>query len=288
MKNIINYYYNLYPDKIYQTEDIYYFFVKNERYIIIKYEGDIKEIEKIYSMNTDMLKNKVYTHPLILNIQNNPITIYKEKSYVLLKTIYYNTKENIKSIINFSPMIVLTKKIEWGILWSKKNDYLEFQIKYLGQDHAIIRKSFNYYIGLGENAIELINILGKEDFPHTYAHKRIKTNDIYNPLNIIIDLKERDPAEYLKNQFYQNKSIEEELNFYLSTINSSSEFIIFFSRMLYPTYYFDIFEEVITNRKEDKDIIKIIEKKDSYEKLLRKIYKQNKKYLNNITIEWLE
>lgn len=287
MKNIINYYYHLYPDKIYQTEKYYYFFIGDSRYTIIKYTENMEDIKQIYNMNINMLKNKIYVHPIILNNQNSPITVYKGNGYILLKTIYYKTQKNIESIMKFSPIIATTKEIEWGKLWARKNDYLEFQVKYLGQDHEIIRNSFNYYIGLGENAIELINMLGKSEYPHIYAHKRIK-EDIYNPLNIIIDLKTRDPAEYFKEQFFQKKDIKKELNYYIRSINNTVDFITFFSRMLYPTYYFDIFEEVITNRKGDEELVKVIQKKDSYEKLLKEIYQKNKKYMNNIIIEWLE
>lgn len=288
MKNIINYYYNLYPEKIYQTKDFYYFLIENVRYIIVNYEEDLNTINKVYNMNVNMLNSKIYTHPIILNNQNSPITIYQNKGYVLLKTLYYQTEKTIKGIIKFSPIIAVSKEIEWGKLWAKKNDYLEFQIEYLGQDHEIIRNSFNYYLGLGENAIQLINLLGKKEYPHTYAHKRINTSDIYNPLNIIIDLKTRDPAEYIKDNFFKDQDIKKELNYYLNYINNSLDFITFFARMLYPTYYFDIYEEIITNRKKDEELIKIIQKKDSYEKLLKQIYKNNKKYMNNIIIEWLE
>ena len=288
MKNIITYYYQLYPEKIYQTEGYYYFFINDLRYIIVKCNESINEIIQIYNMSINMLKNNIYVHQIMLNNQNSPITIYRNCGYILLKTKYYKVDKNIENITKFSPVIAASKKIEWGELWSKKNDYLEFQIKYLGQDHEIIRNSFNYYIGLGENAIELINILGKEECPHVYAHKRINTEDIYNPLNIIIDLKARDPAEYFKDQFFKHKDIKKEMNYYLNTISNSFDFITFFSRMLYPTYYFDMFEEIITNRKKDEELIKIIQKKDSYEKLRREIYQKNKKNMNNIIIEWLE
>ena len=36
---------------------------------------------------------------------------------------------------------------------------------------------------------------------------------------------------------------------------TKSEIIMFLARMLYPTYYFDIFEEIITGRQKDKKII---------------------------------
>ena len=45
MKNAINYYYNLYPENIHQTEKGYYFIINNTRYFLIKYLGDLKEIQ---------------------------------------------------------------------------------------------------------------------------------------------------------------------------------------------------------------------------------------------------
>ena len=52
MKNAINYYYNLYPENIHQTEKGYYFIVNQTRYFLIKYffnsSNDLRNTSKLY------------------------------------------------------------------------------------------------------------------------------------------------------------------------------------------------------------------------------------------------
>ena len=56
--------------------------------------------------------------------------------------------------------------------------------------------------------------------------------------------------------------------------------------MLFPTYYFDLYEKVINNEIDESEIKKIIVKADSYEKILKQIYYHFKN--NQLNIEWLE
>lgn len=126
-----------------------------------------------------------------------------------------------------------------------------------------------------------------------YSHKRIDINstsfDLYNPLNINIDTKVRDIAEYLKHNFFSGEDIEKDLEYFLKTENlSPNEHILFFARMLYPTYYYDLLEKIIKNEKEEKEIINIITKADKYEEIIKKLYKYYKAFINIPVIEWLE
>ena len=208
-------------------------------------------------------------------------------------TIYYENKINTNDIIAFSNTLVKNEPHKWGNLWSQKNDYLEYQISMLGQNHPLIRESFSYYIGLGETAIQLVNSIEKINEPLVYAHKRINQNDrqydLYNPLNITTDFKVRDMAEYLKSRFFGGENINNELAYYFNNARlTTNEYLLFLSRMIYPTYYFDIYEEIITNRKKDEEIKKIISKTDEYEKLLKTIYNYYKTFLTIPIIEWLE
>lgn len=293
MKNALNYYYSLYPDNIHQTEKGYYFIINKTRYFLTKYQGDPKNIQKIYEMHMHLLNMRFYVHPIVLNNQNQILTYINNEPYILMITIYYENKININDIIAFSNTLVKTEIPQWGNLWSEKNDYLEYQISMLGQNHPLIRESFSYYIGLGETAIQLVNSLEKENEPLVYAHKRINQNDrqydLYNPLNIVADFRVRDIAEYLKSRFFSGEDITEELTYYFNNTRlTTNEYLLFLSRMIYPTYYFDIYEEIITNRKKDEEIKKIISKTDEYEKLLKTIYNYYKTFLPVPIIEWLE
>ena len=279
MKNVINYYYNLYPDKIFQNNNEFYFFINNDRYSFIKYFGDLNKITEIYNMHIDILNKKMYVHPIILNKDNKVLTFFNNEFYILMHTIYYGSKINLNNILSFSNIKIDSEnKEKWGVLWSKKNDYLEYQMHMLGHSHPIIRDSFSYFMGLGETAIELANMVENSNEFIVYSHKRIGKNfstyDLYNPLNIIVDLTVRDAAEYFKQNFFNNEDIKKELFDYLTNEKLSSyEYIMFLARMIYPTYYFDLYEEVITGRESDKDLIKIINLSFEYENILRYIYK---------------
>ncbi len=294
MKNVINYYYNLYPDNIHQTDQGYFFIANDQRYFLTKYQGDINNIKNIYDMHIYMLNNNFYVHPIILNNQNQILTYINNDPYVLMLTIYYKNQININDIISFSSIQIPNNKLlNWGELWSTKNDYLEYQISMLGQNHPLIRESFSYYIGLGENAIQLVNSLKLNNIPLVYAHKRINSNDkqydLYNPLNITVDFQIRDMAEYLKSLFFNNQDITKELNSYLNNKNlSKEEYLLFLARMIYPTYYYDLYEEIITNRKKDEEIKKITDKVDDYEKIIKQIYNYYKSFMITPQIEWLE
>lgn len=294
MKNAINYYYNLYPENIHQTEKGYYFIINKTRYFLIKYLGDPKDIQKIYEMHLYLLNQNFYVHPIVLNTQNQILTYINNEPYILMITIYYNNKINIGDIISF--LNFTTNKStapNWGELWAQKNDYLEYQISMLGQKHPLIRESFSYYIGLGETAIQLVNSLEKTNVPLVYAHRRLGINDtwydLYNPLNLTIDYQVRDIAEYLKSQFFNGKDIETDLTYYLNNTKLSTyEYMLLLARLIYPTYYFDLYEEVITDRANDEEIKKIISKVDDYEKIIKQVYHYYKTFLPVPRIDWLE
>ena len=58
--------------------------------------------------------------------------------------------------------------------------------------------------------------------------------------------------------------------------------------MLYPTYYFDLIEEIIKGKKKDDDLSELINRAYEYEKLMKKLYRFYKTFLSIPTIEWLE
>ena len=294
MKNAINYYYNLYPNDIHQNEKGYYFIINQTRYFLTKYSDDPKNIQTIYENHMYLLNQNIYVHPIVLNNQNQILTHINSEPYILMITLYYQNKITVNDIMYFNSEInTIAKFPNWAELWSQKNDYLEYQISQLGQKHPIIRESFSYYIGLGETAIELVNSLEKTNVGLVYSHRRINSNDtqyeLYNPLNIVIDYKVRDIAEYLKNKFFNGEDITQDLTNYLNNVRLSTyEYYLFLARLIYPTYYFDLYEEIITDRKDDGEIEKIISKVDDFENIIKRIYHYYKTFLPMNKIDWLD
>lgn len=316
MKNAINYYYNLILGDIHQNDKFYYFDYDNARYILIAYNGDVNVLNDIYNLHLNLHQNGIYVHQIVLNRDNQIITLINGIPYVLMKAKYYEGKVNYGMVVSFLNTPVdkilnfnnresfvnkiskrnnnsLLERINWGALWAEKNDYLEYQISQLGQRYQNIRDSFSYYIGLGETGIQLVNSLPIDTQIKVIAHRRINSEDtvfdLYNPLNLIMDSRVRDVSEYFKTSFFNGKNIDKELDHFLKFANlNESEYMLFLARMLYPTYYFDLFEDIISGKKDDKEMKKITNLASDYEILLKRIYRYYKSMFNLQPIEWLD
>lgn len=185
-----------------------------------------------------------------------------------------------------------SSKCNWYNLWCRKIDYYEYQMEEFKKKYPILYESFPYYCGLTENAISLINNIDSE-IDLFISHKRLYKNenniDFYNPVNLILDSKVRDICEYLKNCFFYDYNPLINIKNYVDyNINNSDEAILFLSRMLYPSYYFDMYDEIIKGNKSEISILDICNKSSNYEKLLVEVY--NYLLLKYIIpeIEWLK
>lgn len=292
MKNTINYYYNLNINTIHQKEKNYYFKADNKNYLLLKCTN-IEEPDDIYRLNI-YLSQILPVHRIVLNANNEAITKINDSNYLLLELFSNNNKINLNNIIELSNIRIpfsvdKLRRNDWYNLWIKKIDYFEYQLSQIGKKYPLIRESFNYYIGLAENAIILVNNIDFNNIPLGLSHRRI-TNmsfNLYNPLNIVIDARIRDVCEYFKFCFFNNIDISMELELFLS-YNSFNidEAKLFLARMFFPTYYFDLYEKIIDNEIDESEIKKVIIKADNYEKILKQVYYHFKN--NQINIEWLE
>lgn len=292
MKNTINYYYNLNINTIHQKEKNYYFKADNKNYLLLKC-SNIEELDDIYRLNI-YLSQILPVNRIVLNVNNEVITKINDSNYLLLELFSNNNKINLNNIIELSNIRIpfsvdKLKRNDWYNLWIKKVDYFEYQLSQIGKKYPLIRESFNYYIGLAENAIILVNNIDFNNIPLGLSHRRI-TNmsfNLYNPLNIVIDARIRDVCEYFKFCFFNNIDIGMELELFLSYNSFDiNEAKLFLARMFFPTYYFDLYEKIIDNEIDESEIKKIIIKADNYEKILKQVYYHFKN--NQINIEWLE
>ena len=282
--NFINNYYEFNHNNNY-----YRLYILNEEYNIYNYNN-------IYTINKELINNTLMSE-IILNKDKNIITTYHNINYILLK-INCNINKNItlEEIDYLSKVkIVNNNKSNWGLLWSKKIDYLEELISENGKKYPQVVNSFNYFIGLSENAISYYNNIDIDNnMMHYISHKRLKPTDkvdsLYNPLNIIYDSRVRDVAEYIKNSFWtDNHNIYNELNNYLYKNNLSlNEVKLLISRILFPSFYFDLYEDIFNYNKDEKILNNIISRIDEYEEYLNSIIIYFKRFYPIDEIEWLK
>lgn len=301
MKNNIMYYYNLRIDNITQNNNNYYFTINNDNYCFTIYTRDIKESNEIYKLNKYMLSSNILVHEIILNKDNYVVTIINNIPYILYK-IYINknkklTINELTYLSNYTYQVdkILTRN-NWNILWSNKIDYFEYQINQMGKKYPILVDTFAYFTGLAENAISYVKYTTLETQIETsdnpvISHRKINNTieSLYNPLNIILDHKSRDIAEYIKLSFLnKNTNIYQELDSYFSN-NYYSEYglRLLYARIIYPSFYFDMYEQIIQGLRKESDLLNIVSLLDDYELYLKEMYYYLKKYHNIPEIDWI-
>lgn len=227
------------------------------------------------------------------NIYQQLITNIYDKKYILIKksNITYNNlldyyEKNYISINN--PII---DHSNWVYLWSKKIDNIEYQLRHIENKFLILSSSVNYYIGIAENAILYVkeSLEGIDFNPlKKISHIRILENEINNPQNIIIDYESRDIAEYLKYIFFNDSYSYDEIDKIFSKFNFDELSLkLIYGRLLFPTFYFDMYDKIVTNLQEEKKIINIINRSEEYEDYLENIYSLICRHKKIPKITWL-
>ncbi len=304
MKETVEFNYNIEINELNEDNNIYSFFLCDKLYMFVLYKRSPEEIVDIINCSKELKQKNILSMDLMYNKDNDVLTKVDEELYVLIKVIdNYNENVDITDIIEINQKTILKNEHKdkyvnkWGELWSQKNDYLEYQISELGKGKNIILDSFSYYIGIAENAIAIVNKMNKDNDlgkneKVCLSHRRIffpnyKLN-YYNPISYLFDLEIRDIAEYIKSLFFYGEDAYLEFLIFIKTVkltNYSSN--MFFARLLYPSYYFDIYENIIDGNNKEKEMINIISKADDYETFLKKVYLELSKYTNIEKIEWL-
>lgn len=297
MKNAINYYYNLVTYDIRHTGKKYRFMVDNDEYLLVLCEYNIEELKEIYKLNTFLIQMNVYNHQIILNNSNQIITYINGEPYILMKIFVLDSRKiEIEDILLFNnlPMynyFAKLRKNNWREFWMTKIDYFEYQISELGTKYSILKDSFNYFIGMTETAISLLYDFNYDSdliISHRRVTKESTLQDLYNPLNLVIDSKVRDACEYFKSTFFKSRvNIDEIKSYFVSTSLTKEDMYLFFVRMLFPSYYFDLYQDIIDGTVDEKGLLNIVNKIEEYQILLRNLYWFLKPYTDLPDIEWI-
>ena len=306
MKELLKLNYNLNDSvEVIEDENNCSFFLNEKKYYFAPYFRSEEEINDILSLTDELITKGIPTLRFIPNKNNQYITILEDKKYVLLESTLDVLKEyNVLDMVSFAEQLTVNNKKSvlyrnlWGELWSSKVDYFEYQVAQLGKDKPIILSSFSYYVGLAENAISYVNNTIKNHQISIYEkitlqRKRVAFPNIqlnyFNPLNYVIDIEVRDIASYFKSLFFHSEEdLWIEVNAYLKKKRLSVYgYQLLYARLLYPSYYFDIYEKVMEGKLKEEELLKIINKSSSYELFLKQIFYEISKYATIEPIDWI-
>lgn len=283
MKSKIKFFYNLFIDNI----------VSYEEYSIIESNNNVYILKKIYNTSSSLFTNNDYFE-IISNNSGTIITEIDSSNFILMRVL--KGQHNLYD--SFEPQLTtINSNIVTSDLWIEKLEYLKKQLINFGQNKKILIQSFNYFCGMAENAISIMKQCEKKKTcAKSYlCHKRMyypnNTINYFDPTNFIVDYKSRDVAEYIKSCFFKNKILpQEELRKIINNFKiSSDDAEILFARMLFPTFYFDLFQQNVTTDSIDSSAFnKIIASIEQYKVLLNNIYNicfdQNKR---TFYIDWI-
>lgn len=288
MKNTIMYYYGFENISIIRQERRKYIKHNNDLYIICRIYNE-KETLELYEITKDI----PFFYEFVLNKDGSIFTMYQDFLFVLLKINDINPKisQNKNQIRLDNTKKYYLDRSDWYELWTRKNDYYEYQYEHIKGKHKVIDESINYYIGLAENAISYIasipSNLKVQEKKGLYP-KRIIEREYHNPLNYVIDYKERGLSETLKylflNQKYLSQNIE---NIILSYNCTETGYKLLYGRMLYPSMYFDIYDKVINDFENEKELVEVVKRSKEYEEYLKEIYRIISKHTEIKNIDWL-
>ena len=303
MKNVIESNYNIRIDTFNERENIISFVSDNEKYIFVSFNRTLKELNELVICCNELKKYNITTLSVILNKNNQMITDLDQKKYILLKCMFnYNDIVDLEEIIFNNKNLLLNSRYNniyrnnWAKLWSDKLDYYEYQIRELAKDKKIVLDSYGYYAGLATNAIQLVNSTAHLFNPGldkiSLSHRRIffpnYRLNYYNPLCFVFDLEVRDIAEYIKSCFFNSDNAFLDLETYLKqTKLTHYGYQMLYARLLYPSYYFDLYDKVMEDIVEQEELLKIISKSCDYELFLKKAYLEISKYAKIENIEWI-
>lgn len=304
MKEFIEYNYNIDIENLNSSVECHFFMYNNEFFLFCLFKRNIKDIDDLVSCVDDLKNLNLFTYNFIKNKDSEFLTKVDDQYYVMVKIF-----KNYNEIIDITDMVELQKKTlvgksliknyknNWSELWSSKVDYFEYQVSELGFGKNIVIDSFGYFVGLAENAIAMVN-KANNDFSNqdnifvSLTHRRVFYPNYYlnffNPISYIIDLAVRDAAEYIKSVFYAGDDAILELSTYLKSSKLTGySYQMLYARLVFPSIYFDLYENAISDSSNEESIINIINVASEYEFFLKNAYDLICKYYKIEGITWI-
>ena len=293
MKDILYSNYDIRVDEIYIKNNKHFFFINNNKIYI--YECSKEELDKINKLIiiTNELYKIIKVNTFIKNKNNTFFTKHNENFIVLVKVNNIENDFDKNDIYKF--WNINTNLDNYNIIdeWTKEVDDLENKMIEYNKEFQLIQESINYFIGMAENAIELLNDNKKiinnynDSIGHKLSYELFNSNSLYNPFTFIKTNKMYDVSNYIKYIFLKNEIDYNEVESFF--INGSEyENIFLFCNLLYPSVYFDLVKKILAGEEEESKIKLFINKIKKYNKLLRfckKIVKNNK---NIQLINWFD
>ncbi len=273
------------------------------KFLLLSVEDDEKDIIKlndlVNSLNIHFNSDVVF---IVKNKYDKYISTSKDNNNICLLTYKIDNQININDFVkmhlsyfnSFSYKINIQQIID---LWDQRIEYIENQcltnFNFDNDAHLTLYEYTLYSIGLAINSLQYLADMDmdfKRKYSSTLTHRRIKKMDkyeLFNPFNLIIDHSSRDLAELYKNDII---SLDTLLNICAFYSYSVDEYEYLLARLLFPTFIFDIVEDMENDKSSydyTSDIYYAIAKSNSQLDKLKSLYNALISKMNIRPINWI-
>lgn len=219
-----------------------------------------------------------FFHRIIKNKYNYFYTIYNNNLYILYQLHDFRSSGvSFNNILNMSIPVLLfnTNKVNYTNLWLRKNIYLQ---NYLDNKYRFNELNYDYYLGMAEMSFIASKKVNFNNLTYGYC---VKNNNcftsfetLYDPSNIKNGPIVHNISEFIKYDFFLNgNTLVNFASIFRLNLNSD-DYMFLCCRLLYPNFYFDLFNN-------DNEIslkaLNIDSKIPSYISFLRVIFNEIKK-----------
>lgn len=273
------------------------------KFLLLSVEDDEKDIIKlndlVNSLNIHFNSDVVF---IVKNKYDKYISTSKDNNNICLLTYKIDNQININDFVkmhlsyynSFSYKINIQQIID---LWDQRIEYIENQcltnFNFDNDAHLTLYEYTLYSIGLAINSLQYLADMDldfKRKYSSTLTHRRIKKMDkyeLFNPFNLIVDHSSRDLAELYKNDII---SLDTLLNICAFYSYSVDEYEYLLARLLFPTFIFDIVEDMENDKSSydyTSDIYYAIAKSNSQLDKLKSLYNALISKMNIRPINWI-
>lgn len=296
MKKMINYFYNLYPTKIYDINSETFFYDGNDKYYIKVYKNNKTDnCKKI----VELLNEKhIKINEIVKNKNNSYISEYNKKEYVLIKVNDIEDVDiNIKDIINYN--IVIENSVNKSLFVNEIDemkmeiDNYEKLISGYNREYSLVQQICNYYIGLAENAVSYLNDSIKELDNKEYSLSHINIDSMKNKIliditNISYNYRLKDVSSYFRIKLINKESIEEEFEYIVSKYEFNEfDYRFLYSEIVYPKYFFNIINKIFNEKYKENVLNDLINSINENEIKLNNLFLLINNYCKIPSIWWL-
>ena len=228
-----------------------------------------KEIDYLATLSNELFLNGIKVNTFIINNEKKYFTKKDNINIVLLRVNEYENDFNINDIIRFQNINSDLENVNIIDKWSKTIDDLENELVDYNEEYQLIQNSIDYFIGMGENAISLLNNhkdkIVNDSIGHMINYKVFNKCILNNPFNFIKINKMYDIANYIKYKLLTNRVDYDEIDIIINN-NSDIENIYLFSCMMFPNIYFDLVKMILLGHEKEEKIEFFIKRINNYQK----------------------